>query len=198
MFNELYYPGREKDSVQIDIIVIQLMKKIHAEGKQILVFVHTRSETSRFANILTKYIDIPKNTEFNKEVGKKRIQAQLKECLMNGIGINHAGLLREERIYVEKSFRPNCFSVLICTATLAWGVNLPAHTVIIKDTKIYNQEHGGFENIGILDVHQMFGRAGRPQFDTDGHAILISSNSILQRYTSTLVNAEPIDSKFNK
>ena len=58
--------------------------------------------------------------------------------------------------------------VLVCTATLAWGVNLPAHAVIIKGTEIYNAKQGGFVDIGILDVLQIFGRAGRPQFDTSG------------------------------
>jgi replicative superfamily II helicase len=85
---------------------------------------------------------------------------------------------------------------LVSTATLAWGVNLPAHTVIIKDTKIYNVEQGGFQDIGILDVHQIFGRAGCPQYDSDGHAILLANNKILSRYTTTLVTAQPIDSQF--
>ena len=58
--------------------------------------------------------------------------------------------------------------VLVCTATLAWGVNLPAHTIIIKGTKIYKPEKGGFDELSMLDVMQMFGRAGRPQFDTSG------------------------------
>ena len=58
--------------------------------------------------------------------------------------------------------------VLVCTATLAWGVNLPAHAVIIKGTEIYNAKQGGFVDVGILDVLQIFGRAGRPQFDTSG------------------------------
>ena len=66
--------------------------------------------------------------------------------------------------------------VLVCTATLAWGVNLPAHAVIIKGTEIYNAKQGGFVDVGILDVLQIFGRAGRPQFDTSGkyHGGLLS------------------------
>ena len=48
---------------------------------------------------------------------------------------------------------------------LAWGVNLPSHAVVIKGTEIYDAKHGAFVDIGIWDVLQIFGRAGRPQFD---------------------------------
>lgn len=64
------------------------------------------------------------------------------------------------------------FQVLVSTATLAWGVNLPAHTVIIKGTQVYSPERGRWVELGALDVLQMLGRAGRPQYDTKGEGKL--------------------------
>lgn len=64
--------------------------------------------------------------------------------------------------------------VLVSTATLAWGVNLPAHMVIIKGTQVYSPEKGTWTELGALDVMQMFGRAGRPQYDTFGEGIIIT------------------------
>jgi hypothetical protein len=81
-----------------------------------------------------------------------------------GIGIHHAGMLRSDRNLMERLFASGMLRVLCCTATLAWGVNLPAHTVIIKGTSLYNPSKGGFADLGMLDVQQIFGRAGRPQF----------------------------------
>ena len=62
--------------------------------------------------------------------------------------------------------------MLVSTATLAWGVNLPAHTVIIKGTQVYSPERGRWVELGALDVLQMLGRAGRPQYDTKGEGTL--------------------------
>jgi len=64
--------------------------------------------------------------------------------------------------------------VLVSTATLAWGVNLPAHMVIIKGTQVYSPEKGAWQELGPLDVMQMFGRAGRPQYDTQGLGVIIT------------------------
>ena len=45
--------------------------------------------------------------------------------------------------------------VLVSTSTLAWGVNLPAHTVIIKGTQIYSPDKGRWCELSSLDVLQV-------------------------------------------
>ncbi len=45
---------------------------------------------------------------------------------------------------------------------------------------------------------QIFGRAGRPQFDTSGEATLITSHEGLKRYLDKLVREVPIESQFIK
>ena len=45
-------------------------------------------------------------------------------------------MARADRTLVEDLFGDGHIQVLVSTATLAWGVNLPAHTVIIKGTQV--------------------------------------------------------------
>ena len=63
----------------------------------------------------------------------------LKDLLPFSLAIHHARMSRESHGLVEELFADGSIQVLVCTATLAWGINLPAHTVIIKGTQIYNQ-----------------------------------------------------------
>jgi ATP-dependent DNA helicase HFM1/MER3 len=68
--------------------------------------------------------------------------------------------------------------VLVTTSTLAMGVNLPAHLVIIKATQQYIG--GAYKDYTETQILQMIGRAGRPQFDTSAVAIIMTKES--QRY----------------
>ena len=61
---------------------------------------------------------------------------ELKDLLPYGFAIHHAGMSRVDRALVEDLFADRHIQVLVSTATLAWGVNLPAHTVIIKGTQV--------------------------------------------------------------
>lgn len=78
------------------------------------------------------------------------------------------------------------------------GINLPAHSVVIKGTDVYNPEQGRSTDLSILDVQQIFGRAGRPQFDTLGEATLITSMDAFGRYMNVLVRQVPMESNFGK
>uniref|UniRef100_A0AAR2M1Z7 U5 small nuclear ribonucleoprotein 200 kDa helicase n=1 Tax=Pygocentrus nattereri TaxID=42514 RepID=A0AAR2M1Z7_PYGNA len=120
---------------------------------------------------------------------------ELKDLLPYSFAIHHAGMTRVDRTLVEDLFADRHIQVLVSTATLAWGVNLPAHTVIIKGTQVYSPEKGRWTELGALDVLQMLGRAGRPQYDTKGEGILITSHGELQYYLSLLNQQLPIESQ---
>ena len=49
--------------------------------------------------------------------------------------------------------------MLVSTATLAWGVNLPAHAVVIRGTDVYRPDKGAWGELSSMDVLQMLGRA---------------------------------------
>ena len=76
----------------------------------------------------------------------------MQEVFPGGIGIHHAGMLRGDRNIMERAFGGGHLKVLCCTATLAWGVNLPAHTVIIKGTQIYDAQIGSFKQLGAVTL----------------------------------------------
>ena len=117
---------------------------------------------------------------------------ELKDLLPYGFGIHHAGMTRSDRTSVEDLFSSGDIQVLVCTATLAWGVNLPAHTVIIKGTQVYSPEKGSWVELSPQDVLQMLGRAGRPQYDTYGEGIIITTQTEMQYYLSLLNQQLPI------
>uniref|UniRef100_A0AAY4EQY7 BRR2 homolog n=1 Tax=Denticeps clupeoides TaxID=299321 RepID=A0AAY4EQY7_9TELE len=133
-----------------------------------------------------------------EHAGKNQVcldNLELKDLLPYGFAIHHAGMTRVDRTLVEDLFADRHIQVLVSTATLAWGVNLPAHTVIIKGTQVYSPEKGRWTELGALDILQMLGRAGRPQYDTKGEGILITSHGELQYYLSLLNQQLPIESQ---
>jgi len=183
-------------------------------GHQVMVFVHSRKGTGETATALAdiaakngelESLFLTVGTEshgaaygrYSDRVAKSR-NREVSLHFTNGMSIHHAGMLRHDRKLSEQMFADGAIKVLCCTATLAWGINLPAHTVVIKGTEIYNPEKGGNVDLSILDVQQIFGRAGRPQFDTFGEATLITTHDAFLRYLNLLVRDVPIESNFIK
>lgn len=199
--------GRFKQMEDMDRITFERCLEFLDQGHQVMVFVHARNGTLRTAENLIKLAqemgrtknflpdEGPDVSRARKEFSKSR-NKKLLELFDSGFGVHHAGLLRSDRNMVENFFSQGFIKVLVCTATLAWGVNLPAHAVIIKGTDIYDSKSGTLVDLGILDVLQIFGRAGRPQFDKSGHGIIITTHAKLSNYVSLLTNQYPIESSF--
>src|SRR5690606_21413618 len=97
---------------------------------------------------------------------------KLRTVLTRGVGIHHAGLLPRYRRVVETLFQEKLLSVCVCTETLAAGINLPAKSVVL--TTLVKGPRDRKRLIDVSSAQQMFGRAGRPQYDTEGHVFALA------------------------
>ncbi|KAG7382338.1 hypothetical protein PHYPSEUDO_005016 [Phytophthora pseudosyringae] len=183
-------------------------------NEQVMVFVHSRKETAATMHSMVELsrgneeepgtleaflppLELQMPINLQDRVQKSR-NKELKELLGYGMGIHHAGMLRSDRNLTEQLFELGYIRVLCCTATLAWGVNLPAHSVLIKGTQVYNADKGGMTQLSMLDVMQIFGRAGRPQYDTSGDAVLVTTQDQLPHYLRLLTTGIPMESALIK
>ncbi|HEX2973159.1 MAG TPA: DEAD/DEAH box helicase, partial [Tepidisphaeraceae bacterium] len=97
---------------------------------------------------------------------------KLRTFLTRGIGIHHAGLLPRYRRVVETLFQEKLLPVCVCTETLAAGLNLPARSVLL--TTLVKGPRDRKKLIDVSSAQQMFGRAGRPQFDSKGYVFALA------------------------
>ncbi|MEM5802019.1 MAG: DEAD/DEAH box helicase [Candidatus Aenigmatarchaeota archaeon] len=174
--------GYELSNLEIDAGIVQNTLQMN---KQCLFFVSTRKGAEALAEKLSKlvksYLKRSEERELTKisdailNVLENPTQQckRLANCVKRGAAFHHAGLLGAQKRIVEENFRNGLIKVIVATPTLALGVNLPAFRVIIRDAKRYYPGIGTIY-IPVLEYKQMIGRAGRPQYDEFGEAILIS------------------------
>ena len=166
---------------------INLALNIIKSGGQVLVFASTRRKAVTIAKKATNEIGqllskpnkraLKRDSEKILAAGERtRISELLAELVKHGTAFHHAGLGSGHRKIIEDSFRRGKIKVLAATPTLAFGVNLPARTVIIQDYRRYESGYGYYP-ISVLEYKQMAGRAGRPKYDKVGEAILTAKTS---------------------
>ena len=143
-----------------------------------LVFCFNREECWSRAEQLKgkRLIDAGRQSLLDYELKKhdwtQGVGPKLKQILQRGVGVHHAGVLGKYRRIVEHLFQEKLLSVCVCTETLAAGINLPARSVVVPSLV-----KGPFSNKKLIDPssgHQMFGRAGRPQFDSQGFVFALA------------------------
>jgi superfamily II DNA/RNA helicase len=110
--------------------------------------------------------------EVKKHDWSQGIGPKLKTIILRGVGVHHAGVLPRYKRIIEYLFQQKLLTVCVCTETLAAGMNLPARSVLMTD--LLKGPPGKKKLIDPSVAHQIFGRAGRPQFDTEGHVFALS------------------------
>jgi helicase len=166
---------------------INLALQTVKEGGQALIFASTRKNAvnlaRKAAQTISEKLTRPSKRILEREAErilatgeKTRISELLAELVRRGAAFHHAGLGGGHRKILEDAFRAGRIKVLTATPTLAFGVNLPARTVIIQDYKRYEPGYGYYP-ISVLEYKQMSGRAGRPKYDMIGEAVLIAKTS---------------------
>ncbi|KAG9390860.1 Pre-mRNA-splicing helicase BRR2 [Carpediemonas membranifera] len=172
----------------------------------VLVFVHARKETESTAKFIAAQLAKLEAELTTGSLGRETVDAEevrfetLKGLMPQGVAVHHAGMCKEDRRFVEDWFaKPTSLKVLVSTSTLAWGVNLPADAVVIKGTDVYSPEHGKFTDLSTMDILQMIGRAGRPQFRTVGQApavgVILSMQSKMQSYVRVMNASMAVESQ---
>ena len=171
-------------SAAIDIAVDSLKN-----GGQALIFADTRkrafSLASKAAEAVYKSLDKSAQQrafELSSQILSKgddtELTRNLSHLVSKGVGFHHAGLGPSSRAIVEESFKKGIIKLLTATPTLAAGVNLPARRIILASILRYDAEYGINIPISVLEYKQLSGRAGRPQYDTFGEAILVAESGV--------------------
>lgn len=102
------------------------------------------------------------------------LEEQLRKCLLKGVGFHHSGLDQGLRSFVERRFVERKIEYLFTTTGLAYGVNLPAKSVVVADTSFYDPSAPGKRrDLPTYMYIQMAGRAGRPVFEKEGYAFIV-------------------------
>ena len=179
--------------------------KSHSPDKPAIVFVASRRQTRLTARDLINFCGMEDNPRRFLRISEEDLQLNLtrvkddslREALSFGIGLHHAGLVESDRQLAEELFANNKVQILVATSTLAWGVNLPAHLVVVKGTQFFDAKLEGYKDMDLTDVLQMLGRAGRPQFDSSGIARIFTQDAKKAFYKHFLHTGFPVESSLH-
>ncbi|XP_067665183.1 probable ATP-dependent DNA helicase HFM1 [Haliotis asinina] len=199
------YPFKPGSSdFRFDMTLAYRLKSIietYSNNKPSLVFCSSRKSVEQSADILRKELCgrslvKPKFREMVHKTCQLIRETKIADMVRVGIGVHHAGLSTADRRHVEELFRNAMLPVLVSTSTLAMGVNLPAHLVVIKSTVFYSM--GSPTEYSDSQVLQMIGRAGRPQYDTSATAVIMTKSDTKSKYENLMNGTQRIESSLHK
>jgi helicase len=197
-----------EDADEVSSLVLDVVR----EGGQCLIFVNTRRSSESLSGRIGSFLKDALEPETSKQLSvlsrkllsrqdePTSLGARLSRRIRCGATFHHAGLTNDQRKMVEVNFKNGVIKCITATPTLAAGINLPARRVVIRDLTRFDINYGNVP-IPVMEIKQMSGRAGRPQYDKEGEAILLAkkpgdSSFIMDNYL--LQEPESIDSKLGQ
>ncbi|XP_031629391.1 probable ATP-dependent DNA helicase HFM1 [Contarinia nasturtii] len=181
-----------------------LQEVLEKTGKQILVFCSTRYDVELTLTDLMNSIEL--SVDEIQHHGSKTIYVKdelkalhqrikddkLRTCVHRGFAYHHGGLTFDDREEIEDAYKKGLIKILVCSQTLACGVNLPAHAVIIKSTEMYID--GRNQEMPESMVLQMLGRAGRQEYNKSGLVYILTKKDKVKYYENLSVGTVQIES----
>jgi hypothetical protein len=184
----LYHEYREE-------YLIETAKRLHAAGDTpAIVFVFSREgcfDTARLLKSCPRFTsdaerarvaELAAATLLPRGMGK-----ELLPLLVHGIGVHHAGILPRYKQLVERLALERLIRFVVSTETISAGINLPAKRVVFPSLRKFIQ--GKPRLLTSAEYHQMSGRAGRPQFDAEGVAVVLAPEEVVQEIRKQVKDA---------
>ncbi|KIK58337.1 hypothetical protein GYMLUDRAFT_246354 [Collybiopsis luxurians FD-317 M1] len=182
-------------SKTLDYKLFQTLQN-YSTGKPILVFVSTRKGVLATAEQLVKdYKDALAKKQALPWTRPARVDHIFSDKRLSGKLVSLGQQHVYDRRAVEELFLSKVLRIVIATTTLAVGVNLPAHTVVLKG--VHTFQNNASVEYSDLDVMQMLGRAGRPQFDNDGMAIIMCQSELENKYRALVQGKTIVESSLH-
>ena len=179
-------------------LLIPLVRKLVADGQQVIVIRAVRGDTRGAAMYLADALGLPPAKEALAALptGDPSIaSSDLRRCLAGGVAFHNSDLDRDERRVVEDYFRSpdSAIRVVVATTTLAQGVNMPAETVVMPELQRRISRYE-FQSYRVAEYKNIAGRAGRLGLTERGRAIVLAyGRADADRFWSQYVNGTPED-----
>lgn len=178
-----HFPDRDDGQA----IALYLGIKLSVNGS-IAIFCGRKSTATKICEKAVDFIErgiplqLPKEFSDRSEVqrlhylhvGNLGAKASASKSAEHGIFSHHGNTPHGIRLSVEHAMRENLVRFVVCTSTLAQGVNLPIRYLIV--TGLYQ----GMDRIKVRDFHNLIGRAGRSGMHTEG-SILFADPTVYDK-----------------
>ena len=156
-------------------IALYLGLKLTSNGS-IAIFCGRKSTAAKICekavDIIERGVPLSSPSDFSDSEEVKRLtflhvenlggDAPASKSAAHGIFSHHGNTPHGIRLAVEHAMRDGLVRFVVCTSTLAQGVNLPIRYLIV--TSVYQ----GMKRISVRDFHNLIGRAGRAGMHTEG------------------------------